>query len=120
MGTARFIVGLTMKLRSRATLTGSVSHIPAFDSDERDGAFKFYIGHRINRSFAIEASFLSLGEFSAATTITNVVPPARLVQMAEVTKQPTKSRFALSGRISSKSAATTPGAMETLVCFPSG
>lgn len=51
-----------------------------FSEDEKDTAWKAYVGYRFNRSFAIEGGYVDLGSFSASTTVTAVngvpVPPS--------------------------------------------
>jgi OOP family OmpA-OmpF porin len=46
-----------------------------FTSDESDSGFKLFVGHRFNRNFAVEGSFVMLGEVSATTTVTNLTTP---------------------------------------------
>jgi OOP family OmpA-OmpF porin len=63
---------LDRDLRSAGFTTNGVR------SDETDTGFKAFGGYRFNRNFALEASYLKLGEISANTTITNVAPPANV------------------------------------------
>jgi len=57
-----------------ADLTALGFTFTSIDSDESDTGFKVYVGNRLHKNFAVELSFLQLGEASLSTTLTNVGP----------------------------------------------
>ncbi|NHZ35975.1 OmpA family protein [Massilia rubra] len=90
--------------RLTRSLTANGASLSSFKVDERDLAYKLYVGKQLNRYFAIEAGFFDLGKFGFdATTSQNgrLVGEAgfRGVNMDLVGQLPLSDRFSVLGRV---------------------
>ncbi|NHZ97340.1 OmpA family protein [Massilia sp. CCM 8734] len=90
--------------RLTRSLTANGASLSSFKVDERDLAYKLYVGKQLNRYFAIEAGFFDLGKFGFdATTSQNgrLVGEAgfRGVNMDLVGQLPLSERFSVLGRV---------------------
>ncbi|NHZ40763.1 OmpA family protein [Massilia aquatica] len=90
--------------RLTRSLTANGASLSSFKVDERELAYKLYVGKQLNRYFAVEAGFFDLGKFSFdATTSQNgrLVGEAgfRGVNMDLVGQLPLSERFSLLGRV---------------------
>ncbi|NHZ65175.1 OmpA family protein [Massilia genomosp. 1] len=90
--------------RLTRSLTANGASLSSFKVDERDLAYKLYVGKQLNRYFALEAGFFDLGKFGFdATTSQNgrLVGEAgfRGVNMDLVGQLPLSERFSVLGRV---------------------
>lgn len=71
--------------------------------DEKDTAFKVFLGYRVNPNFAIEGSYFSYGEASAAGTLVGVpvraTGDATAFGVAALGILPLGNRFSLFGKV---------------------
>ncbi|HEX8612215.1 MAG TPA: OmpA family protein [Telluria sp.] len=90
--------------RLTRSLTANGASLSSFNVDERDLAYKLYVGKQLNRYLAIEAGYFDLGKFGFdATTSQNgrLVGEAgfRGVNMDLVGQLPLSDRFSVLGRL---------------------
>ena len=90
--------------RLTRSLTANGASLSSFKVDERDLAYKLYVGKQLNRYFALEAGYFDLGKFGFdATTSQNgrLVGEAgfRGVNMDLVGQLPLSERFSVLGRV---------------------
>ncbi|MDQ1815876.1 OmpA family protein [Massilia sp. CCM 9210] len=90
--------------RLTRSLTANGASLNSFKVDERDLAYKLFVGKQLNRYFAVEAGFFDLGKFGFdASTSQNgrLVGEAgfRGVNMDLVAQLPMSDRFSVLGRI---------------------
>ncbi|NHZ88528.1 OmpA family protein [Massilia sp. CCM 8733] len=90
--------------RLTRSLTANGASLSSFKVDERELAYKLYVGKQLNRYFALEAGFFDLGKFGFdATTSQNgrLVGEAgfRGVNMDLVGQLPLSERFSVLGRV---------------------
>ncbi|UOD30645.1 OmpA family protein [Massilia violaceinigra] len=90
--------------RLTRSLSANGASLSSFKVDERELAYKLYVGKQLNRYFAVEAGFFDLGKFGFdATTSQNgrLVGEAgfRGVNMDLVGQLPLSERFSLLGRV---------------------
>ncbi|MDQ1834613.1 OmpA family protein [Massilia scottii] len=90
--------------RLTRSLTANGASLTSFKIDERDLAYKLFVGKQLNRYFAVEAGFFDLGKFGFdASTSQNgrLVGEAgfRGVNMDLVAQLPMSDRFSVLGRI---------------------
>ena len=90
--------------RLTRSLSANGATLSSFKVDERELAYKLYMGRQLNRYFALEAGFFDLGKFGFdATTSQNgrLVGEAgfRGVNMDLVGQLPLSERFSLLGRV---------------------
>ena len=90
--------------RLTRSLTANGASLSSFKVDERDLAYKLYVGKQLNRYFAVEAGYFDLGKFGFdATTSQNgrLVGEAgfRGVNMDLVGQLPLSERFSVLGRV---------------------
>ncbi|MES2262378.1 MAG: OmpA family protein [Pseudomonadota bacterium] len=87
-----------------ASLRANGASAVAFRSDERDTAYKLFIGKQLNRYFAVEAGYFDLGKFSFDASTT---PPGTIhgevgfrgVNVDLVGQVPLSQRFSVYGRV---------------------
>jgi OOP family OmpA-OmpF porin len=117
---SRFYVGASIG-QSRADFNNAAEEADLADlhvthtgvtSDDKDAAWKIFVGYRFGRYFGLEAAFLKLGEWSQHTTfiaVNNIpVPPAQLTitmkakeaySIAAVGILPLSNDFSLFGKL---------------------
>lgn len=86
------------------SLSASGASSVAFSSDERDTAYKLFLGKQLNRNFALEAGYFDLGKFgfNAVTTPAgnlNGNVSFRGVSLDLLGQLPLSERFSLYGRV---------------------